>query len=91
MKKSKKNTIKNIEERHLDCKKITLSALIIRTYNYNVNKKKKALLVASKSQTCHILPYDDISKTHLYRDGLHLNRIGFTIIADNVLCFIWRD
>ena len=35
-----------IKEKHPACKKITLSAPIIRTNNYNANKKMKALLVA---------------------------------------------
>ena len=36
---------------------------------------------------CH----DKIIKKHLYRDGLHLNRIGFTILAENFLSFVRKD
>ena len=37
------------------------------------------------------ITHDNIIKKHLYKDGLHLNRIGFTILAENVLSFIRRD
>ena len=50
-------------------------------------KKIKALKESDVSYITH----DNIIKKHLYRDGLHLNRIGSTIIAENFLFFIRTD
>ena len=47
-------------------------------------KKIKALKKSDVSYITH----GNIIKKHLYRDGLHLNRIGSTIIAENVLFFL---
>ena len=49
-------------------------------------KKIKALKESDVSYITH----GNIIKKHLYRDGLHLNRIGSTIIAENVLFFFIR-
>ena len=46
-------------------------------------KKIKALKESDVSYITH----GNIIKKHLHRDGLHLNRIGSTIIAENVLFF----
>ena len=40
---------------------------------------------ALKESDVSYITHDHIIKKHLYRDGLHLNRIGSTIIAENVL------
>ena len=74
-----------IKEKHPGCKKIKLSAPIICTDNYNANKENESFIsILNKSDVSYITHYNIIKK-HLYRDGLHLNRIGFTILAENLL------
>ena len=80
-----------IKEKHPGCKKITLSAPIIRTDNYNANKENERFISSLNKSDVSYITLDNIIKKHLYRDGLHLNRIGFTILAENFLSFIRRD
>ena len=80
-----------IKEKHPGCKKITLSAPIIRTDNYNANKENERFISSLNKSDVSYITHDNIIKKHLYRDGLHLNRIGFTILAENFLSFIRRD
>ena len=80
-----------IKEKHPGRKKITLSAPIIRTDNYNANKENERFISSLNKSDVSYITHDNIIKKHLYRDGLHLNRIGFTILAENFLSFIRRD
>ena len=80
-----------IKEKHPGCKKITLSAPIIRTDNYNSNKENESFISSLIKSDVPYITHDYIIKKHLYRDGLHLNRIGFTILAEHFLSFIRRD
>ena len=74
-----------IKQKHPGCKKITLSAPIIRTDNYNANKESESFISSLNKSDVSYITQDNIIKKHLYRDGLHLNRIGFTIFAENFL------
>ena len=80
-----------IKEKHSGCKKITMSAPIIRTDNYNTNKENERFISSLNKSDVSYVTDDNIIKKNLYRDGLHLNRIGFTILAENFLSFIRRD
>ena len=80
-----------IKEKHPGCRKITLPAPIIRTYNYNANKENESFISSLNKSDVSYITHDNITKKHLYRDGLQLNRIGFTILAENFLSFIRRD
>ena len=80
-----------IKEKHSGCKKITMSAPIIRTGNYNTNKENERFISSLNKSDVSYVTDDNIIKKNLYRDGLHLNRIGFTILAENFLSFIRRD
>ena len=72
-----------IKEKYPGCKKITLSAPITRTENYNANKENESFISSLNKSDVSYITHDNIIKKHLYRDGLHLNRIGFTILAEN--------
>ena len=80
-----------IKEKHPGCKKITLSAPTIPTDNYNANKENESFISSLNKSDVSYITHDNIIKKHLYRDRLHLNRIGFTILAENFLSFIRRD
>ena len=80
-----------IKEKHPGCNKITLSVPIIRTDNYNANKENESFISSLNKSDVSYITHDNITKKHLHREGLHLNRIGFTILAKNFLSFIWRD
>ena len=69
-----------IKEKHPDCKKIT-SATVVRTDNYNANKENESCISSLNESDVSFITHDNIIKKHLYRDGLHLNRKGFTILA----------
>ena len=60
-----------IKEKHPDSKKITLSAPIIRTDNYNVNKENESFISSLNESGVSYITHDDIVKKHLYRDELH--------------------
>ena len=74
-----------IKEKHPGCKEITLSAPIIRTDNYNTNKESESFISSLNKSDVSYITHDNILKKHLYRDELHLNRIGITIFAENFL------
>ena len=80
-----------IKEKHPGRKKIILSAPIIRTDNYNANKENERFISSLNKSDVSYITHDNIIKKHLYKDGLHLNRIDFTILAENFLSFIRRD
>ena len=80
-----------IKDKHPGCKKITLPAPIIRTDNYDANKENESFISSLNKSDVSYITQDNIIKKHLYRDGLHLNRIGFPILAENFLSFIRRD
>ena len=64
---------------------------VIRTDNRYANKENKRFISSLKESDMPYVTRDNIIKTHLYRNGLHLNKIGFTTLAENFLPFIGRD
>ena len=66
-----------IQEKFPDSKKIALSAPITCSDNYNANKENKRFISSLKESEVSCITHDNITKRHLYRDGLHLNRIRF--------------
>ena len=44
-----------------------------------------------KEQGIPYVTHDNIIPKHLYRDGLHLNSVGFYILAENCLSYIRRS
>ena len=79
------------KEQRPGCKKITLSAPIIRTDTYNANKENESFISSLNKSNVSYITHDNIIKKHLYRDGLHLNRIDVTILAGNFQSFFPRD
>ena len=69
----------------------TLPAPVIRTDNYNANKENESFISSLNKSDVSYITHDNIIKKHLYRDGLHLNRIGFTTLGENFLSFIRGD
>ena len=56
-----------IKEKHPACKKITLSAPIICTDNYNANKENESFISSlNKSDVSYITLYNIIKKTFIY-------------------------
>ena len=78
-------------KKHPGCKKITLPTPIFGTDNYNAHKENESFISSLNKSDVSFITYDNIIKTHVFWDGLHLNRIGFTILAENFLSCIRRD
>ena len=80
-----------IKWKHPVCKKITLSTPIVCADSYNTNKENESFISSVKESTVSYITHENIIKRHLHRDGLYLNRIGFTSFTGNFLSFIRRD
>ena len=57
-----------IKEKHPGCKKITLSAPIIRTDNYNAHKENESFISSLSEPNVSCITHDNIKK-HLYGYG----------------------
>ena len=58
----------------------------------NLKKENKSFISSLKELVVPYIIHNNIFQNHLYRDNLHLNRIGFMILADNlVICDALRD
>ena len=44
-----------------------------------------------KEQGIPYITQDNITHKHLFRDGLHLNSVGFSILTENFLSYIRRN
>ena len=51
----------------------------------NAHKNNENLTNRLKKQDIPYITHDNITHKHLYRDGLHLNSVGFFILAENFL------
>ena len=80
-----------ILEKSPSCKKITLSTPAVRTDRENAKKNNENLTNRLKKQGIPYITHDNITHKHLYRDGLHLNSVGFSILAENFLSYIRRN
>ena len=70
---------------HPAVNKITLSSPAVRTDRENVKKNNENLTNRLKKQGIPYIAHDNIAHKHLYRDGLHLNSVGFSIRSENFL------
>ena len=80
-----------ILEKSPSCKKITLSTPKVRTDRESAKKNNENLTNRLKKQGIPYITHDNITHKHLYRDGLHLNLAGFSILAENFLSCIRRN
>ena len=80
-----------ILEKSPSCKKITLSSPTVHTYRENAKKNNENLTNRLKKQGIPYITHGHITHKHLYRDGLHLNSVGFSILAENFLSYIRRS
>ena len=80
-----------ILEKSPSCKKITLSTPTVRTDRQNAKKNNGNLTNRLKKQGIPYITHDNITHRYLYRDGLHLNSVGFSILAENFLSYIRRN
>ena len=78
-----------ILEKSPSCKKITLSSPTVHTDRENA--KKNNLTNRLKKQGIPYITHDHITQKHLYRDGLHLNSVGFSILTENFLSYFRRS
>ena len=80
-----------ILEKSPSCKKITLSTPKVRTDRESAKKNNENLTNRLKKQGIPYITHDNITHKHLYRDGLHLNLVGFSILAENFPSSIRRN
>ena len=70
------------------CKKITLSFRIVHTDTESTKKNNEILTKRLKEPVLPYITHNNIIHKHLYRNGLHLNLIGFSVLAENFLSYI---
>ena len=70
------------------CKKITVSSPTVRTDKERAKKNNRILTNSLKEQGIPYLTLDNIIHKHLYCDSLHLNLVGFSILAETFLSCI---
>ena len=74
---------------HPDCKNIFISCPIVRTDNKKANNVLKKYIDILKREE-NVIFHNNILESHLYRDGLHLNSNGTTMLAGNFISRIRR-
>ena len=80
-----------ILEKSPSCKKITLSTPKVRTDRESAKKNNENLTNRLKKQGIPYIMHDNVTHKHLYRNGLHLNSVGFSILPENFLSYIRRN
>ena len=73
------------------CKKITLLSLTVSTDKESAKKSNQAFTNRLKEEVITFITRDNIIHEHLYQDGLHLNSVRFSILAENFLSYIQRN
>ena len=71
-----------ILEKLPSCKRIILSSTTVRTYKESARKNNEVLTNRMKEQGIPYITHDNIIQKHLYRDGLHLNSVGFSVLTE---------
>ena len=79
-----------ILEKSPSCKKITLSTPAVRTDRENAKKNNENLTNRLKKQGIPYITHDNITHKHLYRDGLHLNWVGFPFSL-KIFCLVFGE
>ena len=69
-------------------KKITLSSTAVHTDKESATKNNENLTNTLKEQNIPSVAHNSITHKHLYPDCLHLNSVGFSILAGNFLSYI---
>ena len=75
---------------HPDCENIFVSSLIVRTDNKKANNVLKKYIDILKREGRNVIFHTKILESLLYRDGLHLNINGTTMLAGNFISRIRR-
>ena len=57
----------------------------------NAKKNNENLTNKLKEQDILDITHDNVTHKNLFRDGLHLNSVDFSIIAENFLSYIRRN
>ena len=78
------NVKETITKFHPNCKNIVISSAIVRTDKKEANNILKKYNNILKQEERNVIFHNNISASHLHRDGLHLNLNG-TILAGNLL------
>ena len=80
-----------ILEKSPSCKKITLSTPAVRSDRESAKKNDERFTNRLKKQGIPDITHNNITHKHLYRDDLHLNSVGFSILAEHFLSYIRRN
>ena len=78
------NVKETITKFHPNCKNIVISSAIVRTDKKEANNILKKYNNILKQEERNVIFHNNISASHLHRDGLHLNLNG-TVLAGNLL------
>ena len=68
-----------------NCKNIDILSLIAQTDNKEANNILKKYNNILKQRQMNVIFHNNISASHLHRDGLHLNLNGAITLAGNLL------
>ena len=74
-----------IHKLHPDCKNIVVSSAIIQTDKQEANIILKKYNNILKQEGKKVIFHNNITPSHLNKDGLHLNFNGSTVLAGNLL------
>ena len=80
-----------ILENSPSCRKITLSSSPVCTGRENAKKNNEKITNRLKKQGIPYTRHDSITHKHLHHNGVHLNTVGFSILAENFLTYICRN
>ena len=75
---------------HPDGKNICIFCPIVRTDNKKANNALQKYINILKREEKNVIFQNNILESHLYRDGLHLNSNGTTMLAENFISRIRR-
>ena len=79
------NFKETITKFHPSFKNIVISSLIVRTDKKEANNILKKYNTILKQEETNVISHNNISASHLHRDGLYLNLIGTIMLVGNLL------
>ena len=88
------NVKETIIKFHPNCKNIVISSPVVRTDKKEANNILKKYNNILKQEERNVIFHNNISASHLHRDGLHLNLNGTIILVVNLLsriCTFWQN
>ena len=77
-----------ILEKQPSCKKITLWSPTVSADKESARKNNEILTNRLKEQGIPYIKHNNIIHSHLYRDGLHLNSVGFPFLL-KIFCLVF--